>query len=158
MDVGTQLEYFRKEHRDFLQLLDDFVPALGELASGEGRRCLRGLEALRGMEGEIRGIGNHCNSEERNIEQPYRAFLEEGQLGQLEDEHQELRRLVGTWLAELRFATLDRTNAAHRAGRQLAVFLQRHIALEEKLLAEIEQKMSEEAEQKLLLRYTRAPE
>jgi hemerythrin-like domain-containing protein len=158
MDVGTQLEYFRKEHQDYLRFLDRFEPALAELASPEDRACLHGLKALRGMEGEIREIASHCSSEERAFEEPYRSYLKQGQLDHLEEQHQELRRLAGTWFAELRFATLDRTQAALGVGRQLAAFLCRHITLEEKLLAEIERKMSEEAEQKLLLRFTQAPE
>jgi hypothetical protein len=44
------------------------------------------------------------------------------------------------------------------AGRHLAGFTRKHILFEETLLAEIEKKLAEEAEQKLLLRYTQAPE
>ncbi len=59
---------------------------------------------------------------------------------------------------ELRFATLYQTERAINAGREVATLARRHIQLEEELLAEIERKLSEEAEQKLLLRYTQAPE
>ncbi|HEV2387740.1 MAG TPA: hypothetical protein VGS20_10855 [Candidatus Acidoferrales bacterium] len=79
------------------------------------------MKTLREMEEEVRGIRNHCSSEERNVELRYSCYLRKGQLGRLKQDHEELGRLASTWAIELRFATLDQVNAAQAAGRQLAL-------------------------------------
>jgi hypothetical protein len=59
------------------------------------------------MESELQAIRNHCYSEERNLESPYRPYLKEEQFHTLANEHQELGRFVQEILIELRFATAD---------------------------------------------------
>ena len=158
MDVGTRMEYFRKEHQDFLHFLDEWDHALEVTAGKDAEQCVRGLNELREMKPNMKAIKEHCISEERNVEGPYREYLEEGQLEELKKEHRDLSRLLENLFSELRFATLYQTDRAVNAGREVSALARRHIHFEEELLAAIEQKLAEEAEQKLLLRYTQAPE
>lgn len=158
MDVGTRVDYFRKEHRDFARFLDDWELALELTASKDPQESLRGLNRLRELQPQLEALHNHCTSEERNAEGPYRAYLEKGQIDTLRTEHGQLTRLLGDLVSELRFATLYQTERACAVGRQVASFTRRHILFEEQLLTEIEQKLSKEAEEKLLLRYTQAPD
>src|SRR5579884_1342588 len=154
MDLGTRMDYFRKEHQDFLQFLNDWDRALELAASKDAETCVRGLHRLRELQPNLRAIQSHCSSEERNVEGPCRDYLENGQLDKLKQEHHELSRLLENLFAELRFATVYQTERALNTGRETADLLRLHIRFEEELLAEIERKLAEEAEQKLLLRYT----
>jgi hypothetical protein len=158
MDVGTRMEYFRKEHQDFLHFLNQWDQAVETTASKDAEQCVRGLHELRDMKPNMKAIKDHCTAEERNVEGPYREYLEEGQLDELKKEHRDLSRLLEDLFTELRFATLYQTERAVAAGREVSALVRRHIQFEEKLLMAIEQKLAEEAEQKLLLRYTQAPE
>lgn len=158
MDVGTQLDYFRKEHGDFLRFLEEWDRTVELTASSEDAQCLRGLAKLREMQEGLEAIRHHCSSEERNIEERYRSFLEDGQLERLKADHHELARLVANLFSELRFATLYQTERARALGRQVSDFTRRHIQDEEKLLNRIESRLAEEAEERLLLRYTQSPE
>jgi molecular chaperone GrpE (heat shock protein) len=158
MDVGTQLDYFRKQHADFLLFLDNWDKALQLAASSEDADCLRGLKMLREMQKDLEVIRGHCRSEERNIETPYHAYLDSGQLEKLESDHHELARLVTDLFRELHFATLYQTERVLTLGREFAGFTRRHILEEEKLLGQIETRIGKEAEEKLLLRYTQSPE
>lgn len=158
MDVGTRMDYFHKEHQDFLHFLDEWDRALETTASKDPEQCVRGLNRLREMKPNMKAIKDHCISEERNIEGPYNEFLEEGQLDQLKKEHRDLSRLLEDLFSELRFATLYQTDRACSLGQEVAALARRHIRFEEKLLVEIEHKLAETAEEKLMLRYTQAPE
>ena len=158
MDVGTRIEYFHKQHQDFLRLLDEWESAIEVAGSTDGEECVRGLARMREMQPELKEIESHCLSEERNVESPYRKYLQAGQMETLEKEHRDLARLLAELFAELRFATLYQTERAREAGRATAALARRHIRFEEKLLEEIERKLAEEAEQKILLRYTQSPE
>lgn len=158
MDVGTQLDYFRNEHRDFLRFLEGWDRAMALAASGDDEESVRGLGKLRQMEEELEAIRHHCSSEERTVEAKYRELLGPGQLERLKSEHHELARLVTDLFSELRFATLQQTQRALASGRQVAEFTRQHIQYEEKLLGEIETRLSQEAEERLLLRYTQSPE
>jgi hypothetical protein len=158
MDVGTQLDYFRKEHADFLLFLDAWDKALELAASPKDEECLHGLTTLREMQKDLNVIRNHCSSEERNIEAPYHSYLDGGQLEKLKSDHRELARLVTDLFRELHFATLYQTERARTLGRQVADFTRQHILEEEKLLDQIEARIAKEAEEKLLLRYTQSPE
>lgn len=158
MDVGTRLEYLRKEHQDFLHFFEEWDQALEQAASKEGEECVHGLNRLREMLVNMKALRDHCTSEERYVEGPYHRYLEAGQLEKLTKEHLDLSRMIGDLSSELRFATLYQTDRALNAGRQVATLARRHIQFEEELLQEIERKLAEEAEQKLLLRYTQAPE
>ncbi len=158
MDVGTRIEYFHKQHKDFLRLLDEWEGVVELAGSADSEQCVRGLTRMRDLQPDLQEIENHCMSEERNVESPYRKYLEAGQLETLEKEHRDLARLLAGLFAELRFATLYQTDRARQAGREAAALARRHIQFEEKLLEEIEQKLADEAEQKILLRYTQAPE
>jgi hemerythrin-like domain-containing protein len=158
MDVTTRLDYFRKEHEDFLRFLEEWERALETTASKNPETVVKGLNRLRELQANLKAIENHCSSEERNVEGSCDEYLDEEKLEQLKKEHMELRRLVADLFSELRFATLYETEQAVATGREVAGFTRRHIQFEEKLLEAIEQKLSEEAEEKLLLRYTQAPE
>lgn len=158
MDVGTRMDYFRKEHEDFLVFLEDWDRAIEMATSKDPEECVRALNRLREMKPGMKAIKSHCTSEESNVEGPYHEYLEEGQLELLKKEHHDLSRLLEDLFVELRFATLYQTDRAITAGREVATLARKHIQFEEELLAEIERKLAEEAEQKLLLRYTQAPE
>jgi hypothetical protein len=158
MDVSTRLDYFHKEHEDFLRFLDDWERTLETLASKDQDSVRTALSRLREMQPNLKAIESHCSSEELNVEDPYRNFLEKGQLEQLKKEHLELAHMVTDMLSELRFATLYETERARSAGHELAGLVRRHMRFEEKLLEEIADKLSAEAEEKVLLRYTQAPE
>lgn len=158
MDVATRLDYLRKEHQDFLHFLEEWDEVLKRTASKDSEECVRGLNHLRELQPNMKALRNHCTTEESNVEGPYRGYLEKGQLEKLKKEHRDLSRMLEDLFTELRFATLYQTDRAINAGREVAVFARQHIQFEEELLAEIERKLSEEAEEKLLLRYTQAPE
>lgn len=158
MDVSTRLDYFRKEHQDFLRFLEEWERTLETLGSADPDSIRKALSRLREMQPNLKAIESHCSSEEMNVADPYRNFLEKGQLEQLKKEHLDLSRMVTDMLSELRFATLYETARARSAGHELAGFVRRHMRFEEKLLEEIDDKLSEEAEEKVLLRYTQAPE
>lgn len=158
MDVGTRIDYFRKEHQDFLRFLEDWDREMKLTASEDPEQCVLGLNRLREMQPKLKTIKAHCSSEESNVEGPYREHLAEGQLERLRKEHRDLSRMLENLFVELRFATLYETERTLAVGRETAALARRHIQFEEELLAEIEQKLAEEAEQKLLLRYTQAPE
>lgn len=158
MDVSTRLDYFRQEHEEFLHFLEDWDRTLEMLGSKDPESIRKGLSRLREMQANLKAIESHCSSEELNVEGPYRDLLEKGQLEQLKKEHLKLARMIVDMFGELRFATLYETERARSAGHELAGFVRRHIRLEEKLLEEIAAKLEEEAEQKVLLRYTQAPE
>lgn len=158
MDVGTRVDYFRKEHHDFLGLLDDWDLAVELTADKDERESLRGLNRLRELQPQLEALHAHCTSEERNVEGPYRAYLEKGQIDTLRAEHEQLSRLLVDLFTELRFATIYQTERARLAGRQVATLARKHILFEEKLLEQVEKKLAEEAEEKLLLRYTQSPD
>ena len=158
MDVGTRMDYLRKEHQDFLRFLEEWDQVLDQTASRDPEECVRGLNRLREMQSNMKALRGHCNSEERNVEGPYREYLEEGQLERLKREHHDLSRLLENIFSELRFATLYQTERTIAAGHEAAALARRHIQFEEELLQEIERKLSQEAEEKLLLRYTQSPE
>jgi hypothetical protein len=158
MDVVTRVDYFRKEHQDFLRFLGEWESALDVTASQDEHEVVPALERLRALQPQLQALREHCSSEERNIEGPYHTYLEQGQIEALRAEHQHLARLLSDLFSELRFATLYQTERARAAGDRLAEFTRQHILFEEKLLAEIEIKLAQEAEEKLLLRYTQAPE
>lgn len=158
MDVATRLNYFHKEHQDFLRFLDDWEMALDLTASEKEEQRLQGIERLRELRPELQALRDHCTSEERNIEEPYRALLEKGQIDLLRAEHEELTRLLTNLFSELRFATIYETERARVAGLRVSAFTRRHISFEEKLLGEIENQLAQETEEKLLLRYTQASE
>lgn len=158
MDVGNRLDYFRKEHQDFLRFLNDWDLALDLIASDDSRKNLQGLNNLRALEPGLQAIQAHCASEERTVEEPFHAFLQKSQVETLQTEHEDLTRLLGNLFTELRFATLSQTDRALAAGHRVSEFTRRHIEFEEKLLAEIAQKLAQRAEEKLLLRYTQSPD
>jgi Hemerythrin HHE cation binding domain len=158
MDVGTRLDYLRKEHQDFLQFLEEWDRILEQTASKDSEECVRGLNRLREMQPNMKALRNHCATEERNVEGPYREYLEQGQLEELKKEHRDLSRMLEDLFTELRFATLYQTERAINAGHEVSVLARHHIQFEEELLVEIERKLAEDAEQKLLLRYTQSPE
>jgi hypothetical protein len=158
VDVVTRVDYFRKEHQDFLHFLGDWESALDVAASQDEQQVVLGLERLRALQPQLQALREHCASEELNIEAPYHAYLEQGQIEALRAEHQHMARLLSDLFSELRFATLYQTEPARAAGHRLAEFTRQHILFEEKLLAEIEKKLAQEAEENLLLRYTQAPE
>jgi hemerythrin-like domain-containing protein len=158
MDVGTRIKYFHKQHQDFLRLLDEWESVIETAGSSDGEECVRGLARMRELHPELKEIEAHCLSEERNVDSPYRKYLQEGQLETLESEHQDLARLLTELFTELRFATLYQTDRARQVGRATSALARRHIQFGETLLNEIEQKIGEEAEQEVLLRYTQSPE
>lgn len=158
MEIGNRIDYFRKEHQDFVRFLDDWDLALSLIAGDDRRQNLQGLNRLRALEPGLQAIQSHCASEERTVEEPFHAYLQKGQMEALQAEHEELTRLLGSLFTELRFATLSQTSRALSAGRRVSEFTRRHIQFEEQLLAEIEQKLAQQAEQRVLLRYTQSPE
>jgi hemerythrin-like domain-containing protein len=158
MDIATRMEYLRKEHQDIVHFLEEWDEVLAQTASKDPEECVRGLNHLRELQPNMKALRGHCSTEERNVEGPYREYLEEGQLEQLKKEHRDLSRMLEDLFTELRFATLYQTERAISAGREVSALARRHIQFEEELLGEIERKLSEEAEQKLLLRYTQSPE
>jgi hemerythrin HHE cation binding domain-containing protein len=147
MDAGTRLDYLREEHLDILRFLDKWEGAVSLIASKDDARRTTALSELREMEAELQAIRNHCFSEERNLESPYRSALKKEQFHTLATEHQELGRFVQDIVLELRFATMDQTDNIAGLGRQLAEFLRRHIVYEEMLLSEIEQGLALETKQ-----------
>lgn len=158
MDVANHLDYFRKQHQDFLGFLNDWDLALDLIAGGDNDKTLQGLARVRALEPELQAIQAHCASEERNIEEPFHTYLPKNQVETLQAEHEDLTRLLGNLFTELRFATVGETDRALRAGRRVSEFTRRHIQFEEQLLDEIEKKLGQDAEQKVLLRYTQAPD
>jgi hypothetical protein len=147
MDPVTRLDYFRKEHLDILRFLEKWEGAISLITSKDDERRTKALSELREMESELQAIRNHCSSEERNLESPYRSYLKKEQFHTLANEHQELGRLVQGILLELRFATMSQIDNIPGLGRELAEFVRRHIVYEETLLNEIEQGLSKPAEQ-----------
>jgi hypothetical protein len=142
MDPITRLDYFRKEHSDILRFLEKWEDALILITSKEDEQRAKALSALREMESELQVIRNHCYSEERNLESPYRSYLKNEQFHTLGNEHQDLGRLVQGILLELRFATMSQVDDIAGLGRQLSEFVRRHIMYEETLLDEIERGLS----------------
>jgi hypothetical protein len=139
MDPATRLAYFRKEHLDILRFLDKWEGAVSLIISKDDERRTKALSELREMESELQAIRNHCYSEERNLQVPYRSYLKQEQFHTLANEHQELGRLVQNILVELQFATMDQIDNIAGLGRQLAGFVRQHIVYEETLLSEIEE-------------------
>jgi hypothetical protein len=119
MDVATRLDYFRKEHQDYLRFLDEWDMGLELTASEDENERLRGIEKPWGLQAEL---------------------------------------LLGDFFSELRFAAIYQIEQARTTGRRASEFARHHIQSEEKLLEEIEGKLAEEAEEKLLLRYTQPPD
>ncbi len=158
MDVGTRIEYFHKQHQDFLRLLGEWESAVELAGSGDDEECVRGLARMRELQPELKEIESHCISEERNVESPYRKYLQAGQLETFEKEHRDLERLLAELFADLRFATVHQTDRVRQAGSEIATLARRHIQFEDKLIEEIERKLAEEAAEKILLRYTQSPE
>lgn len=139
MDPKTQLQYFRKEHQDIRRFIEQFAAALDHVngKQDEGRR--RGLDELRDLQAELQAIQHHCDSEERNLESPYGAYLQTHQLETLRKEHKRLGRLTLGIVAELQFATTNQTQNIVGLGQEFTQFVRQHIAYEETLLTEIEQ-------------------
>ena len=139
MDPITRLDYFRKEHLDILRFLEKWEGAISLITSKDDERRTKALSELREMESDLHAIRNHCYSEERNLESPYRSYLKKKQFHTLTNEHQELGRLVQDMLRKLQFATMDQIDNIAGLGMQLAEFIRRHIGYEETLLNGIEQ-------------------
>ena len=139
MDPITRLDYFRKEHLDILRFLEKWEGAISLITSKDDERRTKALSELREMESDLHAIRNHCYSEERNLESPYRSYLKKKQVHTLTNEHQELGRLVQDMLRKLQFATMDQIDNIAGLGMQLAEFIRRHIGYEETLLKGIEQ-------------------
>lgn len=158
MDVVTRLDYLRKEHQDFLDFLTLWDEVLEQTASKDPEECVRGLNHLRELQPNMKALRNHCTTEESKVESPYHEYLEAGQFERLTKERLDLSRMIENLTSELRFATLYQTDRAIVAGREVSALARKHIQFGEELLQEIERKLSEEAEEKLLLRYTQAPE
>jgi hypothetical protein len=94
MDPFIRLDYFRKEHSDILQFLEKWEDALSLIASKDDVQRTKALSDLREMESELQAIRNHCNSEERNLESPYRSYLKKEQFHIQANEHGELGRFA----------------------------------------------------------------
>jgi hypothetical protein len=92
---------------DILRFLDKWKAAGSFITSKDDERRTKALSELREMESELQAIRNHCYSEERNLESPYRSYLKKEQFHTLANEHQELGRLVQDIPLELQFATMD---------------------------------------------------
>jgi hypothetical protein len=147
VDPVVRLDYFRKEHLDILRFLDKWEAAVSLITSKDDERRTKALSELREMESELHAIRNHCYSEERNLESPYRSYLKKEQFHTLASEHQELGKLVQNILLELQFATMDQIDNIADLGRRSAEFIRRHIVYEETLLSEIEQGLALETKQ-----------
>ncbi len=158
MDVNMEFDYFRKEHTELLQFVDEWDRAVEHLASPEDVERLRGLTQLRELETDLLGLRGHCLSEERHLEWPYRAYLHREEIDKLAEDHRELGRQVQDMLLVLRFATIDQTEGIPAQGKKLEELIRQHLAFEEKLLTEIERNLEAEEEERMLLRYTVLPD
>lgn len=147
MDPNTQLQYLRKEHQDIRRFLGQFGAALDLINVREPESRRQGLRQLRDLETQLQAILHHCDSEERNLEAPYGAYLQPHQLETLRQEHQRLGRLTPGIVAELQFATTNHIDSTYRLGQELTHFLGQHIAYEETLLTEIERGLTAQAHQ-----------
>ncbi|MGH9703869.1 MAG: hemerythrin domain-containing protein [Candidatus Acidiferrales bacterium] len=151
MGVKTELEFFRQEHVELLRFVDQWGHALGLLESPEDVARLQGLTELRELESELLAVRGHCYSEERHLESPYGAYLQRDEVAKLAEDHRELGRQIQDMLVVLRFATIDKTEGIPARGKQLGEFIRRHLALEDKLLTELERNLVVEEEVKILL-------
>jgi hypothetical protein len=157
MDLHNQLERYRKEHDEILRFLREFDAALkqaGETAI-EQRRI--GLEQLREIEGKLIEIRQHCSEEEKSVQSPFRLYLNDVELEDLQSEHQFLEQLSQSFCTELKILTSPPpTGVLVRLGRRLLEELRRHIAREEGMLIQIEE--NSQAEEKVFLRYSQSAE
>lgn len=147
MDPNTQLQYLRKEHQDIGRFLERFGAALDLINGREDESRRQGLQQLRDLEAQLQAIQHHCDSEERNLEAPYGAYLQPHQFETLRQEHQRLGRLTQGIVAELQFATTNHIDSTYRLGQELTQFLGQHITYEETLLTEIERGLTAQAHQ-----------
>lgn len=156
MDVATRLDYFRNEHEEFLRFLRDWELTLEATASKNLKEVALVLNRLRQLQPRLQAIRNHCVSEERRVDVPYREYLHPHEILRLREEHLALGGMVSDLFAELRFATIYETHRARAIGQEVVNFARTHIEFEKTLLDAIERRLSEEAEQEVLLRYSHA--
>jgi hypothetical protein len=156
MEVKRQLERFHKEHDEILRFLVFAEEALKRAASEDREIRCQGLGELQELEGKLTEIREHCREEEENLESPFRLYLDDAALADLEEEHALLERLTDSFRTELKLAAMPRTLELVRLGQQLLDHIRHHIAYEEGLLKQI--KDGTEAEENLFLRYTQGAE
>lgn len=156
MDVATRLDYFRKEHEEFLHFLHDCEYTLKATVSRNLKEVAQLLDRLRQMQPRLEAIRNHCFCEDLGIEGMYGEHLAHDQLVRLRHEHFALGGLVTDLFAELRFATKYEISRARGTGQEVVAFARQHIDFEQELLEEIERKLIGEEEQEQPLRYFQA--
>jgi hypothetical protein len=123
-------EYLRTEHNEMLHLADEMEAGLklaGNTAFGDRTQ---GLARLRALEFDFRGAVEHCRSEDLIIGSAFRRYLTEEELANLEEEHGRMLRILGDFLEELRFATIDRMSGMMPAAREVIEQLRTHVRLE----------------------------
>ncbi len=157
MELHNQLKHFRKEHDEILHFLEEFGAALSLAGATEKETRRIGLEQLREMEAKLAEIREHCSEEEKNVESPFRLYLDDFALEDLHGEHEFLEQLSHAFCTELEIVTgPPPTEVLVRLGQQLLGELRQHIAREEGLLKQIAD--GSEAEEKVFLRYTQPGE
>jgi len=139
MEVGSQLERFRKEHDDILRFLGEFQGALMQAHSAGDEERRGGLARLRQFEERLRTIREHCREEQQCLESPFRPYLDDSSVEALRREHEVLNQLTDAFLRELRQVALTPpTGQLVEIGRGLLETLRHHIAFEEGLLKQVE--------------------
>jgi hypothetical protein len=157
MDLHRNIEHYREEHQQILQLLKEFDGALTLAAADTEKERRAGLAQLLEMEDKLAEIREHCREEEQNVESPFQMYLDEFALEDLHTEHDLLERHSHDFCAELLAVTAPPpTETVVHLGRRLLEQLRFHIAREESLLKQIVD--GHAAEEKLFLRYTQPGE
>jgi hypothetical protein len=139
MGLREQLAHFRGEHDSFLLFLREFENALNLAADREEAARERGVRLLRALEPRFAEIRLHCREEERTLEAPTRALVDDEAMERLHTDHELFERLVAEFRIELRrIASPPPPDEFFVNGRLLLGHLRHHIAFEEGILKQVE--------------------
>ena len=138
MDLREEFESAHAEHAHILEFLNIWEGALNTVSSDDyDTRCL-GLSQLRGLEGKIAEICEHCRREEEDPESPLFQFADTADRARLKEEHLLLHRANYEFRRDMEFTTASFTYDLVLHGQELLTALLGHIAYEEGLLRRFE--------------------
>jgi hypothetical protein len=139
MQLHTQLDYLRAEHKEMLTMALDLTAAFSLAQGKDVRTRSSGVARLRSHEAQLPGIIEHCHSVRRLLETPFRSYLETEEVDALNEDHSRLERFVSDFQRELEFASVDRTSDVVTSGHALVEALRAHSSLEETILQRVEE-------------------
>jgi len=143
MESRDSMEYIQKEHLEIVRLAEKMTAALALASKEDFAARQRGLTELRELRTGLLGISQHCGAEDGILESDFHHYLDADLYGQLEHEHQTIRRLVGTLLRELPYTTADSVGELCATGEELLERIREHVAFEEDMLWRVEERRGE---------------